>query len=489
MKRKVLAAVLVLVVAAGAFLYFPRGRAVLDAASAAVLAVLNGDVDASRAGGAFEPALDGEVFATGDAVRANDKGRAVLTFFDGTTLSVDPASDVRVASLSKTGSGALQLELEQSAGRTWASVSKLTSPDSKFIIRTPSMTATVRGTAFETIVRRTPEGKVTTTIRTSEGEVVVQGKAGGETKVTAGTEADVQEDQPAPPLPRPQPPAPKLRFSAPSGVGMTVIDPRGLQCGASAGGAVRQIPRCEVQGQSIVVGEVVAGTYSVVLTAAQAVADAGVTVEGLRADAPDFTSGLDRAIAPGQIVRSTLTVTIGGDGKLASAGFAIPDVVTTVCGAEASGRVFASGGLTQRADALVAFAAANKGQPAAIVYTEAELTQAAVDGLASQQASLPVQVSNVKVTADAAGLHLTAQVAAGPIAFTAKGNINAGVQDGKVVMRLTVADAGPLPSAATEQIVAAVNKGLTDFASGIALSVQRVAFRAACFALIGKTPA
>jgi hypothetical protein len=49
-------------------------------------------------------------------------------------------------------------------------------------------------------------------------------------------------------------------------------------------------------------------------------------------------------------------------------------------------------------------------------------------------------------------------------------------------------DAGPLPSAAKEQIVAAIDRGLSTFADAMPLSVQRVAFRSGCFALIGKTP-
>ena len=122
---------LVLVIAGVAFLYFPRGG-VIEAVNAAVLAVLNAGVDASRSGADFLPALDGDIFATGDVVRADDKGRAVLTFFDGSTISVDPKSRVRVASLTKTSSGGIQLQIEQTAGRTWASVSKLSSAESKF---------------------------------------------------------------------------------------------------------------------------------------------------------------------------------------------------------------------------------------------------------------------------------------------------------------------------------------------------------------------
>lgn len=487
MKKKVLAVFLVLVVAVVGFLYFPRGSA-LAAINAAVLSVLNGDVDGSKAGAAFEPALDGDVFATGDVVRANEKGRAVLTFFEGSTLSVDPGSNVKVISLVKTPSGGIQLDLEQTAGKTWASVSKLVAADSKFQIRTPSMTAIVRGTAFETIVEKLPDGKVVTTIKTSEGEVVVQAAAGGEVRVPAGTEVNVQEGAPAPPAAQPQPPTPKLRVSAPAGIGFAVVDPRGLQCGSTGGATQRQIPLCEILGgggQSVTIGEPVAGTYSLVVTAATPVPSATIVAEGLGLQATDFSVKLSRAFQTGDLVRTSLPVAIAGDGKLSSPGFAAPELVSSVCGAEATGRVFSSGKLTERADLFVAFAKTGKGQPAAIVYTQDELTQAAIDGVA--QAGLPVSISVVAISIDNAGIHLSAQATAGPLSATTRGDVIAGVQSGKLVFKTRQLDAGPLPSVVTDQIGAAVDKGLGQYVAAMPFEAQRVAFRTGCFALIGKT--
>ena len=490
MKKKILAGVLVVLVAGVGFLYFPRGS-VVAAANAAVLGVLSAGVDASRAGADFLPAFDGDVFATGDAVRADKLGRAVLTFFDGSTISVDPGSKVRVASLSKMPTGAIQLTLEQSAGRTWASVSKLASPDSKFEIRTPSMVATVRGTTFETIVETQPDGKVVTTIKTNEGEVLVQAQAGGEVRVPAGTQVDVKEDQPAPPAAQPQPPTPKLRVSGPAGVGFVVIDPRGLQCGAIATGTQRQIPRCDVlggAGQSVVIGEVVAGTYTLVVTAAQAVPDLAIVAEGLGVQATDFTVKATASMKIGDLLRLSLPVTVGADGKLGSTGFTPPELISSVCGAEAGGRVFSGGGLTERADALVQFAGNAKAAPAAIVYTGQELTDYVRASVRDQQAQLPVTISDVKVDVDNAGVHMSANVAAGPINLTAKGDVIAGVQDGRLVMKLRNIDAGILPPAAKDQVASVVENGLSTYVGAIPLTVQRVAFRAGCFALIGKTP-
>src|SRR5207247_3741229 len=69
--KKVLVVLLLIVAGVGAFLYFPRGGATTSASNAATLAILNTAIEGARAGSAFAPALDGEVYATGDLVRPN----------------------------------------------------------------------------------------------------------------------------------------------------------------------------------------------------------------------------------------------------------------------------------------------------------------------------------------------------------------------------------------------------------------------------------
>ena len=485
--KKVLVVLLVIVVAAGAFLFIPRG-AVVEAVNAAVLAVLNAGVDAQRTGEPeFGPAFDGDVFATGDVVRSDENGRAVLTFFDGSTISVDPSSRVRVVSLVKTSDGGIQLLLEQTAGRTWASVATLVSPSSKFEIKTPSMTATVRGTAFETIVE-TVNGQVVTTIRTDEGEVVAQAVAGGQVSIPAGQQASVQQGQQAPAAAQPQPPTPKLRFSAPAGAGFTVIDPRGLQCGSSAGAVQRQIPKCEVQtgaGQTVTIGEVVAGVYSLVLTAAQPLQNATVVADGLGVAATDFSTKFTHTLNVGDLVRTTLPLAIAG-GKLASGGFSPAEVITSVCGAGATGRIFSGGTLDERISLLLGYGAESKGQPVALVLTSKELTDLAVEGAAGQQ--LPANVSDIGVNIDNAGLHASAKLAAGPLNLTAKADIVAGQQNGKLILKMRDIDAGILPAPLKQEILTRVNTALAGSGERIPLVVQRVAFRPGCLAIIGSTP-
>jgi len=135
---------LVLVVAVAAFLFVPRAGNVA-AADAATLAVLHGDVETQHAGAAFVPALDGDAIATGDVVRANGRGQAVITFFEGSTLTVEPGSDVTITALARAGTDGLQVTILQTLGRTWASVQKLRNPDARFEIRTPTSTASGAG--------------------------------------------------------------------------------------------------------------------------------------------------------------------------------------------------------------------------------------------------------------------------------------------------------------------------------------------------------
>ena len=471
--------VLVLVVAVGAFLFFPRGGN-LSIANAATLTVLHGNVDAQKGSAGFAPALDGDLLTSGDLVRANESGNAVLTFFDGSTLTVQSGAQVKVASLTRTGSGGIQVTIEQTLGKTWASVQKL-SGDSKFEIKTPSSTAAVRGTAFETDVEIV-NGVTTTTIKTDEGTVLVTADAGGTTSVPAGSQVSVPQGAPAPANPVPQPPGPRVQFISSANFGYTVIDPRGMQCGSVG----RQIPGCDVSGASVTVVDPIPGTWSLFLTAAAPVQGGTLTLSGARGATIDFTSKFTTNLAVGDLVRTSFSITVPASGALASSGFTAAETVTTVCGAEAKGKVFSSGPVADRSNLLAAYAKANSKQPAAVVLSAAELTQAATDNLKS--ANLPVTVSGIIITIDRDGMKLAAQAAVGPLNVPASANIIAGTTNGKLVLKTRDLDLGPAPSQVKDQMAAALDQSLTTFAGQFQLVVDRVAFRGGCMAVIGTTP-
>src|SRR5260221_6533767 len=157
-----------------------------------------------------------------------------------------------------------------------------------------------------------------------------------------------------------------------------------------------------------------------------------------------------------------------------------------MCGAAAAGRITASGEVIACADLLVRIAPEQKGQPVAVVYAPAELTKGAADAIAS--ASLPMSVTDPAITVDSGGIHRTATVGLASVSVPARGDVIAGSEGGRLVLRLRSLDAGIIPPAAKEQIVSAVDKGLADYAADLPMTVSRVAFRTGCFALIGKTP-
>jgi hypothetical protein len=483
--KRLLAILLVVVLAVGAFLLFPRGEE-LSAAIAATISVLRGDVDAQKGGaGDFSPALDGDLFASGDVVRSQQQGRAVLTFFDGSTLSVEPGSHVKVVSLARVGADGIQVVIEQTIGRTWASVERLKTPDSKFELRTPTSTAAVRGTAFETLVELI-NGVTTTTILTTEGEVVARAVAGGETTVAAGQQVQVAQGQAAPAQAQAQPPAPRIQFVGSAGLSYVVKNPNGQDCGSSANLSARTIPRCDVQGQTVVISNPVAGTYSLVLTAAQALPNASLILQGLRGATKDFEVNLARSVSLGELVRTTVPIGVGADSVLTSTGFTPVVSITSVCGAEALGRVFSSGAVAERTVALQSYGQQNKSQPASLVVTQDEVTQVAQEGLANFQG--PATISGLAVTIDSAGLHLNAQAAAGPLTVPAKGAVIAGASGGKLLLRIRTIDMGPVPGAIKDQILTQINAALAQFAASFPLTVERVALRPGCFAIIGTTP-
>lgn len=176
--------------------------------ASSVLAVLSGGVELAHDAAAYAPAGDGEVVVSGDRVRTDELGHAVVTFFDGSTLDIAPATEVTVL-VAVSRDGAVDLVIGQAIGRTFSSVHKLVDPRSRYEIRTPSLTAAVRGTKFE--IEVAADGSASE--RTTEGLVAVR-SAGSEVLVPAGTETRATPGMP------PTPPTPTLT-SAPSNVPLT----------------------------------------------------------------------------------------------------------------------------------------------------------------------------------------------------------------------------------------------------------------------------
>jgi len=220
-------------------LFFPAQAA----ASSSSLEVLDGVVAVSRDGTQFTEGRDGDLLQQGDVVRTGDDSHAVLTFFDGSTIEVEPNSQIVVEALTATPSGDIVMKLRQDFGRTWHVVSRALTPNSKYEVDTPTATASVRGTAF--LVTVAPSGR--SNFQTTDGHVAAT--AGGkEVSVLPGFETNVDPGgtPPEPPSPTPDPPA-LIRIVIEQTPNAAVTDAKGRTVGVLNGLPVRYVPGSTVQ--------------------------------------------------------------------------------------------------------------------------------------------------------------------------------------------------------------------------------------------------
>jgi hypothetical protein len=232
--------VLILVVATtGALAILYPSRAL---ASSSTLEVLDGIVALSHDGTNFTMGQDGDFVQQGDVVRTGSDSHAVLTFFDGSIIEVEPDSELIVQTLQASPAGDILVSIQQNLGRSWHVVSHALSGSSKYEVRTPSTTASVRGTAF--LVSVLANGN--TNLQTTEGLVhavangeEVQVPPGFETNVVPGTRPD-------PPTPAP-PPAAVVQVIVDLTPNATVTDANGRTVGVLNGLPVRYPPLSTTQ--------------------------------------------------------------------------------------------------------------------------------------------------------------------------------------------------------------------------------------------------
>jgi hypothetical protein len=112
---------------------------------AAILTVISGDVLVRNARGDFSAAVDGAVLYGGNVLRTSADARALITLFEGSTMELDPASDITIEDAS-IGDGST---IAHALGRSWNVVMHLTSADSRYEPSTPAATASVRGGEYE----------------------------------------------------------------------------------------------------------------------------------------------------------------------------------------------------------------------------------------------------------------------------------------------------------------------------------------------------
>ena len=235
----------VLALVAGSAGLFSGTRALAGGTS---LTVIAGDVSVSRGGADFAAATDGETLSAGDTVRTGADGRAVLTYFEGSTVTIEPDTELRVEAAGAMPDGSTVVLMRQAFGRTWHVVTKLITGGSKYEVRTPASTASVRGTEFEV-----DSSSDETTITTTEGTVVqhVPDPARPNTTVDVPVGAGRTQTQPRNAPAEPSKPAsePKRRVTVTvDAENSIVVDPFGRANGITKSGKlVVQTPGAQVR--------------------------------------------------------------------------------------------------------------------------------------------------------------------------------------------------------------------------------------------------
>lgn len=171
-------------------------------------------------------ATDGMVLAVGARVRTAPDSHAMLTFFEGSSLKLEPGTDVEISRVEGEADRSTDIVLKQWVGRTWSRVVKKLDAATRYEIQTPSAHALVRGTLFETEV----DDALSTTVRTTEGLVSVLAQ-GEEVFLPAGQEASADPGA-APSDPRPIAPAAReLVITVGLPAVASICDPTGSSAG------------------------------------------------------------------------------------------------------------------------------------------------------------------------------------------------------------------------------------------------------------------
>ena len=146
------------------------------ASANATLSILVGTVQRIPDGASEpEPAADGMNLAVGDRVLTGPDSRALVTFLDGSTVTVEPESDVAIT-MADVGGGdkGSNIRVQINAGTVWARVVRLLDPGSSFSLDSNTATASVHSGVIGG--RQNPDGSFLSWTRA--GELTVRGKQG-----------------------------------------------------------------------------------------------------------------------------------------------------------------------------------------------------------------------------------------------------------------------------------------------------------------------
>lgn len=111
------------------------------------LVVLRGQVQIQRGQSPFESVTADTTVRQGDRIRTGPDAYATLTFFDGSSTTLDPNTEIVVRRLEDLGGGGASISMAQEIGQTWNRVERLVGSSSRFEVTTTAGVAFVRDMA------------------------------------------------------------------------------------------------------------------------------------------------------------------------------------------------------------------------------------------------------------------------------------------------------------------------------------------------------
>jgi hypothetical protein len=93
--------------------------------------------------GVVVPLLGSQVARSGDTVVTDATGRAVVTYPDGSTTTLDPSSAITIE-YARSSAGDWVIHVEQTVGRVWYAVARTLGLGGRYQVRTPAMASVVR---------------------------------------------------------------------------------------------------------------------------------------------------------------------------------------------------------------------------------------------------------------------------------------------------------------------------------------------------------
>ena len=177
--------VLAVLLAVGGTWYFLVAQVQASVPASAALVVFSAPVEVGRDDSGYRTAVPGEPLNAGSSVRTGHGGHAAIQFPDGSFIRLASDTTITVTAAQLNKDGTLQSAgISQKIGRTLSNVQHLIS-GANFKVGGHSVSAEVRGTEFEVLVRPNGTNKIWVFI----GTVTVRGTTSA--TLTAGQEIDV----------------------------------------------------------------------------------------------------------------------------------------------------------------------------------------------------------------------------------------------------------------------------------------------------------